>query len=143
MLGIEQQQSQVMLKRMKNDACTMHHAEAYRKAVDLNPKDYRAWYGLGQTYELLHMPVYALHYYQRATQVGSAIFLPNVLALSQQHIMSNDKNISRTCPLSQRPMTSASLGIAARYERAAPKWDVLSGLCSVRVQLTGCVGCLL
>lgn len=37
--------------------------------MDLNPKDYRAWYGLGQTYELLHMPVYALHYYQRATQV--------------------------------------------------------------------------
>ncbi len=44
-------------------------AEAYRQAVDLNPRDYRAWYGLGQTYELLHMPVYALHYYQRATQV--------------------------------------------------------------------------
>lgn len=44
-------------------------AEAYRKAVELNPRDYRAWYGLGQTYELLHMPVYALHYYQRATQV--------------------------------------------------------------------------
>ena len=38
--------------------------------MDLNPKDYRAWYGLGQTYELLHMPVYALHYYQRATQVA-------------------------------------------------------------------------
>ena len=37
--------------------------------MDLNPRDYRAWYGLGQTYELLHMPVYALHYYQRATQV--------------------------------------------------------------------------
>ena len=47
-------------------------AEAYRKAVDLNPRDYRAWYGLGQTYELLHMPVYALHYYQRATQVPHA-----------------------------------------------------------------------
>ena len=37
--------------------------------MDLNPRDYRAWYGLGQTYELLHMPAYALHYYQRATQV--------------------------------------------------------------------------
>ena len=51
-----------------NEICRVS-AEAYRKAVDLNPKDYRAWYGLGQTYELLHMPVYALHYYQRATQV--------------------------------------------------------------------------
>ena len=50
-------------------AFVLGFAEAYRKAVDLNPKDYRAWYGLGQTYELLHMPVYALHYYQRATQV--------------------------------------------------------------------------
>jgi len=43
-------------------------AEAYRRAVDLNPRDYRAWYGLGQTYELLHMPFYALHYFRRATQ---------------------------------------------------------------------------
>ncbi len=50
-------------------------AEAYRRAVDLSPRDYRAWYGLGQTYELLHMPFYALHYFRRATQV------PPVLAL--------------------------------------------------------------
>ena len=40
------------------------HAEAYRRAVDLNPRDYRAWYGLGQTYELLHMPYYALFYFR-------------------------------------------------------------------------------
>lgn len=39
-------------------------ADAYRCAVKLNPRDYRAWYGLGQTYELLGMPVYALHYYR-------------------------------------------------------------------------------
>lgn len=47
-------------------------AEAYRRAVDLNPRDYRAWYGLGQTYELLHMPFYALNYFRRATQVSRA-----------------------------------------------------------------------
>ena len=60
--------------------------EAYRKAVgnyqitttpqtlltgdtytDVNPKDYRAWYGLGQAYELLDMPMYAIEYYNRAT----------------------------------------------------------------------------
>jgi len=35
--------------------------EAYRRAVSLNPSDYRAWYGLGQTYELVNMPYYALH----------------------------------------------------------------------------------
>jgi hypothetical protein len=34
---------------------------------DINPKDYRAWYGLGQTYELLDMPEYAIQYYNRAT----------------------------------------------------------------------------
>lgn len=33
----------------------------------MNRKDYRAWYGLGQAYELLSMHQYALHYYQRAT----------------------------------------------------------------------------
>ena len=29
--------------------------EAYRRAVEVCPVDYRAWYGLGQTYELLNM----------------------------------------------------------------------------------------
>ena len=35
--------------------------------VEINPKDYRAWYGLGQTYEILAMPFYALFYYRKAT----------------------------------------------------------------------------
>jgi len=35
--------------------------------ADVNRKDYRAWYGLGQTYELLGEPFYALNYYQKAT----------------------------------------------------------------------------
>ena len=35
--------------------------------ADVNRKDYRAWYGLGQTYELLGEPFYALSYYQKAT----------------------------------------------------------------------------
>ena len=29
--------------------------QCYRNAVDLSPSDYRAWYGLGQTYEMLHL----------------------------------------------------------------------------------------
>lgn len=60
--------------------------EAYRKAIgqchprqlrfgsepsaeeaDINAKDYRAWYGLGQAYELLDMPMYAIEYYNQAT----------------------------------------------------------------------------
>ena len=44
-------------------------ADAYRRATTLNQNDYRAWYGLGQTYELLQMPYYALHYYKRALQL--------------------------------------------------------------------------
>ncbi|KAI9455322.1 TPR-like protein [Lactarius psammicola] len=37
-------------------------------AIEAYPrKDYRAWYGLGQAYELLNMHQYALHYYQHAT----------------------------------------------------------------------------
>lgn len=41
--------------------------EAYRKAIDVNAKDYRAWYGLGQAYEILDMPHYAVEYYNQAT----------------------------------------------------------------------------
>lgn len=66
---------------MKNSHAAI---EAYRRAVgkqrqhttvlhlidlvlDVNRKDYRAWYGLGQAYELLNMHQYALHYFQQAT----------------------------------------------------------------------------
>lgn len=51
-------------------AHTVCGAEAYRHAVDVSPRDYRAWYGLGQTYELVNMPYYALHYFRRWVQVG-------------------------------------------------------------------------
>jgi hypothetical protein len=40
--------------------------------ADVNRKDYRAWYGLGQAYELLNMHQYALHYYQHATALRYA-----------------------------------------------------------------------
>ena len=47
---------------LKNTAAAV---DAYRHAVDINPKDYRAWYGLGQTYEILAMYFYALFYYRK------------------------------------------------------------------------------
>ena len=31
--------------------------DAYRTAVTINQRDYRAWYGLGQTYELLRSSI--------------------------------------------------------------------------------------
>lgn len=40
------------------------HAQVF---ADINKKDYRAWHGLGQAYELLDMPQYTLHYFQRST----------------------------------------------------------------------------
>jgi len=48
---------------------TAHALEAYRRAVSVAPGDYRAWYGLGQTYELLNMNFYALYYYKQAVQL--------------------------------------------------------------------------
>ena len=35
----------------------------------MNRRDYRAWYGLGQTYEILKMPFYCLFYYKQAQQL--------------------------------------------------------------------------
>jgi len=47
---------------MKNTGAAI---ESYRRGVDVNPRDYRAWYGLGQTYEILTMFFYALYYYRK------------------------------------------------------------------------------
>ena len=63
---------------MKNSHAAI---EAYRRAVDVNRKDYRAWYGLGQAYELLNMHQYALHYYQHATALRFVV-VPSVEGLS-------------------------------------------------------------
>jgi Tfp pilus assembly protein PilF len=40
--------------------------DSYRHAVDLNNKDYRAFVGLGQAYEVLETPTFSLYYYRRA-----------------------------------------------------------------------------
>lgn len=37
--------------------------------TEINNRDYRAWYGLGQTYEILKMPFYCLYYYKQAQQL--------------------------------------------------------------------------
>eukprot|EP00057_Strongylocentrotus_purpuratus_P027870 XP_011682344.1 PREDICTED: cell division cycle protein 23 homolog [Strongylocentrotus purpuratus] len=36
---------------------------------EVNKRDFRAWYGLGQTYDILRMPFYSLYYYRQAQQV--------------------------------------------------------------------------
>lgn len=34
--------------------------------IEVNRHDYRAWNGLGQTYDILKMPGYSLYYYKQA-----------------------------------------------------------------------------
>lgn len=43
--------------------------ECYRQAVELCTDDYRAWYGLGQSYEILRLYQYALYYYRKAANL--------------------------------------------------------------------------
>ncbi|MBN3279531.1 CDC23 protein, partial [Polyodon spathula] len=43
-------------------------------AIEVNKRDYRAWYGLGQTFEIRKMPFYCLYYYRRAHQVRLSTF---------------------------------------------------------------------
>ena len=40
--------------------------ESYRTAVDIDESDFRAWYGLGQAYELNQVYAFASHYYAQA-----------------------------------------------------------------------------
>jgi anaphase-promoting complex subunit 8 len=48
---------------MKNTSAAI---ESYRTAVDTDSTDFRAWYGLGQAYEMNQMYSYATHYYANA-----------------------------------------------------------------------------
>eukprot|EP00494_Astrolonche_serrata_P001663 UN01669 len=43
--------------------------QAYRRVVHLDPRDYRAWYGLGLTYELLESPSYSIYYFRKACEL--------------------------------------------------------------------------
>ena len=48
---------------MKN---TVTAIEAYCRAVDISDREYRAWYGLGQMYEIMNMLLHALFYFRKA-----------------------------------------------------------------------------
>lgn len=37
--------------------------------TEVNRRDYRAWYGLGQTYEIIRMYFFSLYYYKQAQQL--------------------------------------------------------------------------
>jgi anaphase-promoting complex subunit 8 len=82
--------------------------DAYRHAVDINPRDYRAWYGLGQTYEILQMPYYALYYYQ--VRVGP---FPNPTTVLPKLVT--------VCPYIAQYMTDTFFHSSQRATRLRPK----------------------
>lgn len=48
------------------NASIISHLYVLFNSIEVNRRDYRAWYGLGQTYEILKMPFYGLYYYKQA-----------------------------------------------------------------------------
>ncbi len=59
------------------------HVLSVRHAIEVNKRDYRAWYGLGQTYEILKMPFYCLYYYRKAHQLRYGFLKKCLLCLVQ------------------------------------------------------------
>jgi hypothetical protein len=53
----------VSIEKQKTGAAIEH----YRRGVDANPKDFRAWNGLGHTYEFMQMHLFALYYFRRVS----------------------------------------------------------------------------
>ena len=76
----------------------------YRQAISVSQSDYRAWYGLGQTYEMLHMYQYALYYFKvlpcchqfKKTQSIYSLFdhylVPHMCAKPNLEVFVNHKN---------------------------------------------------
>uniref|UniRef100_A0A8C1Z6F0 CDC23 (cell division cycle 23, yeast, homolog) n=1 Tax=Cyprinus carpio TaxID=7962 RepID=A0A8C1Z6F0_CYPCA len=55
--------------RSQHEKAALYFQRALKHAIEVNKRDYRAWYGLGQTYEILKMPFYSLYYYRKAHQL--------------------------------------------------------------------------
>eukprot|EP01024_Parvocaulis_polyphysoides_P002610 TRINITY_DN1077_c1_g1_i1.p1 TRINITY_DN1077_c1_g1~~TRINITY_DN1077_c1_g1_i1.p1 ORF type:complete len:486 (-),score=63.85 TRINITY_DN1077_c1_g1_i1:68-1456(-) len=79
----------------RNTEASMH---AYHAALELQPYDSRCYYGLGYAYKLLDMPVSAIHYLKKASQIGeenSQIW--NQLGKCYQHEQINDSKAAILC----------------------------------------------
>ena len=53
-------------KERKDETITETRSRIF---AEVNKRDYRAWYGLGQTYEMLKLHFYCLYYYKRAQEL--------------------------------------------------------------------------
>lgn len=56
----------------------------YRQALNINEGEYRAWYGFGETYEMLHLYQYATYYYKRDQYTAFSSKLQTKQLLSDQ-----------------------------------------------------------
>ena len=67
---------QEMSNLILNPTCDCQFkCDLHRQAIEVNRRDYRAWYGLGQTYEILKMPFYCLYYYKQVPSVLVAVIM--------------------------------------------------------------------
>lgn len=88
----------------------------------MNPHDYRAWYGVGQTYEILRLPLFALHYYKRAQ-----LIIPEdgriLVAMAEMYERLNRYDEALRCYKRARNVgdeNSTALSRLARYEISIP-----------------------
>lgn len=57
-----------MYKKLKKQI-NSNLLEFFFNFLDVNRRDFRAWYGLGQAYEILKMPFFSLYYYKIAQKL--------------------------------------------------------------------------
>lgn len=66
--------------------------DAYNSALNIDPKDFRAWYGLGQAYELQGMIQFSLNYFSKAVKSRPRDYrMWNALAESYKKLDRNEE----------------------------------------------------
>jgi anaphase-promoting complex subunit 8 len=67
--------------------------DAYNSALNIDPKDFRAWYGLGQAYELQGMIQFSLNYFSKAVKSRPRDYrMWNALAESYKKLDRNEES---------------------------------------------------
>lgn len=65
--------------------------------TEIDARDHRAWYGMGQAYELLHMYNYAVHYYSKACALRCVARRPVVRCAELKWLPSNAGRMTGVC----------------------------------------------
>eukprot|EP01023_Acetabularia_acetabulum_P004526 TRINITY_DN11915_c0_g1_i1.p1 TRINITY_DN11915_c0_g1~~TRINITY_DN11915_c0_g1_i1.p1 ORF type:complete len:569 (+),score=67.32 TRINITY_DN11915_c0_g1_i1:56-1762(+) len=100
----------------RNTEASMH---AYHAALELQPYDSRCYYGLGYAYKLLNMPLAAIHYLKKASQISEENgMIWNQLGKCFQHEQIKDLKSAIIC---FRRAYEANTGGQAQIKMAALK----------------------